>query len=131
MQLHDELGGGSGTAVARPRMLWGGRCVGRGAAEGRGAVKCHHRRGGCARRHGGDGGQHGAVDVGDGRRQSAARRALGARRRHPPPPKFTAVYRLHPMLPDSLPVGGPATPLTELIGKAGEATLAAAGAHAV
>lgn len=45
--------------------------------------------------------------------------------------EFTAVYRLHPMLPDSLPVGGPATPLTELIGKAGEATLAAAGARAV
>ncbi|GAB0492777.1 hypothetical protein MMPV_004047 [Pyropia vietnamensis] len=48
--------------------------------------------------------------------------------------EFTAVYRLHPMLPDSLPIsvdGGSATPLTELLGQAGEATLAAAGSPAI
>lgn len=48
--------------------------------------------------------------------------------------EFTAVYRLHPMLPDSLPIsvdGGSATPLTQLLGRAGEATLAAAGAPAI
>lgn len=49
--------------------------------------------------------------------------------------EFTAVYRLHPMLPDSLPVpsvdGAATTPLPQLLGAAGEATLAAAGAAAV
>lgn len=49
--------------------------------------------------------------------------------------EFTAVYRLHTMLPDSLPIpsvgGAPTTPLTDLLGEAGEATLAASGAPAV
>jgi len=49
--------------------------------------------------------------------------------------EFTAVYRLHTMLPDELPLpspgGGATTLLTDVFGDAGEATLAAAGAPAV